>query len=92
MQSSYFMNSFTNERNYAITELETLGFVWAAKLFCPKQFGTALRHVNRPCCLYISPQFEEPKLVCCDLIKVSFFATVLYVCYICILASVEILH
>jgi len=48
------------ECNYAITELETLGFVWAAKLFCPKQFGTVLGHVNRPCCPYISPQFKEP--------------------------------
>ena len=43
-----------NERNYAITELETLSLVWAAKLFHPYLLG---HHciVYRSCCLHFPP-------------------------------------
>ena len=46
----------THEENYGISELETLGFVWAVKYFCPYILGNPCSvYTDHSACLSISP-------------------------------------
>lgn len=53
-----------HEKNYGISELETLGLVWAVRYFCPWK---SLYCVHRSLCLSVHFEFSSPFWKACTL-------------------------